>query len=1286
MQSSFGSFTRKYALSKTLRFELKPVRNTEKMLIDNGIFSEDGIRKEKYEKVKRYFDRFHREFVEASLKDVELEGLDSYFIIFQKWQKDKKDKQLLLDLQKKEKALRKSIVNAFDTYADKLVKGKYKHLKLKNSNIDILFEEGVFAILSDRYGLEEEAHFLNEETGEIVTIFDDWKGFVGYFKKFFETRKNFYQSDGKATAIATRAIDQNLRRFCDNLVTLEKLKEKIEFSEVENNFGKSVEAIFDVDAYDTYILQNGIDLYNRIIGGETMENGEKKKGINELINKYRQDYKGEKLPFLKTLDKQILSEKEKRSFGIESEDQLFEVLSQFLVQSSEKISLLRNLFDAFIDQNDNFDREKVYLSREALNTITYRWMDDGDSFEKSLFDVFKKVKDNSAKYKKEDNSYSFPDFISIRRIEIALESGFDQKTFWKSRYYRENDKQGILSGDETLSKQFFLILRQEFERLFRNNGINQETRESYEGGYDISCPKFEQFLKSETRKINQETKVVIKDFSDDVLHIYQMGKYFSLEKKRVWNMEYEMDSLFYTHPETGYMLFYVDAYETIVQKYNDIRNYLTKKPYSEEKWKLNFENGSDFLGGWDQNQETKKYGTILRKDDKYYLGIFKKKYRNDIFRKEESGSWSRKIDQAYDVTSECYEKMEYKSIADASKDISLLLSRASEQNLRLFDPSERVLKIKETASFKKGDQFNLQDLHYLIDYYKTTIPLYRNWQFYKFSFSDTEVYKNITEFTDEIARDGYKLWFEKISATYIEEKNDAGELYLFEIYNQDFATGKTGKKNLHTMYWEGLFSVENMKEFPLKLNGEAEIFYRPKSIEVEKEKRCKSGREITKNKRYTEDKIFFHCPITLNRGKGEVMYFNQHINEMLSENPGINVIGVDRGEKHLAYYSVINQHQEILESGSLNVINGVDYDKKLAEKSKNRKQAYKDWQSVEAIKELKKGYVSQVVHTLVDLAIKYNAIIVLEDLNMRFKQIRGGIEKSIYQKLEKALIDKLAFLVMKGERDPEKAGHLLNAYQLTAPFESFQKMGKQTGILFYTQASYTSKIDPLTGWRPNLYLKYSNAKKAQGDIQHFSSIIFNKEKNRFEFTYDVKSFQTLKQWPKNTVWTICSCVERFRWNRTLNQNKGDYDHYADMTESFKKLFGEYHIDRESDIKKQIEVLPIVGNEKFFKDFIFFFNLICQIRNTDPKKEKNDPLGDFILSPVEPFFDSRRAGDFGENLPKNGDDNGAYNIARKGLMILDTLNTFKKTGSLREMKWGDLYISQSDWDTFAQKKR
>lgn len=93
--------------------------------------------------------------------------------------------------------------------------------------------------------------------------------------------------------------------------------------------------------------------------------------------------------------------------------------------------------------------------------------------------------------------------------------------------------------------------------------------------------------------------------------------------------------------------------------------------------------------------------------------------------------------------------------------------------------------------------------------------------------------------------------------------------------------------------------------------------------------------------------------------------------------------------------------------------------------------------------------------------------------------------------------------------------------------------------------------------------------------------------------------------------------------------------------------------------------------------------MCQIRNTDQDKEGDE--NDFILSPVEPFFDSRRAKQFGENLPQNGDENGAYNIARKGIIILNKITKYKQTnGDDQKMSWGDLYVSNQDWDNFASK--
>lgn len=133
------------------------------------------------------------------------------------------------------------------------------------------------------------------EDDESKSMLEEFKGFTTYFTGFHENRKNMYSAEAKSTAIAFRLINQNLPKFIDNMTTVEKvcdmLSKDIETAEKElQNIldGKAIKDFFDVDNYSAFLTQEGIDRYNQVIGGISVNEKTKIKGINEYINLHNQ--------------------------------------------------------------------------------------------------------------------------------------------------------------------------------------------------------------------------------------------------------------------------------------------------------------------------------------------------------------------------------------------------------------------------------------------------------------------------------------------------------------------------------------------------------------------------------------------------------------------------------------------------------------------------------------------------------------------------------------------------------------------------------------------------------------------------------------------------------------------------------------------------------------------------------------------------------------------------------------------------------------------------------------
>ena len=501
---------------------------------------------------------------------------------------------------------------------------------------------------------------------------------------------------------------------------------------------------------------------------------------------------------------------------------------------------------------------------------------------------------------------------------------------------------------------------------------------------------------------------------------------------------------------------------------------------------------------------------------------------------------------------------------------------------------------------------------------------------------------------------------------------------------------------MHTLYWKMLFDAENLKDVVYKLNGQAEVFFRKASIKEEDKivhkansaienkntqnlkKQSVFEYDIVKDKRFTLDKFQFHVPITMNFKARGINNINAEANRFINENKDIHIIGIDRGERHLLYLTLIDSKGLIKHQFTLNEIineyNNIeyrtDYRQLLDKREGNRDEERRNWKTIESIKELKEGYLSQVIHKISRLMVKYNAIVVLEDLNLGFIRGRQKVEKSVYQKFEKMLIDKLNYLVDKNKESGE-AGGTLHAFQLTNKFESFQKMGKQSGFLFYVPAWNTSKMDPVTGFVNLIDTRYESVEKAKALMEKFASVKFNSRKGYFEFEINNYSHFSGKAEGTRQQWTICTYGTRIENFRNPEKNSKWDNREIIITEALKKLFADAHIDISGNLKEQISL----QNEKsFFESFLHLLKLTLQMRNS---KTYTDI--DYIISPVADsngvFYDSRNCGDY---LPANADANGAYNIARKGLWIVEQI---KQNPDPKKLK---LAISNKEWMNFAQQ--
>lgn len=1086
------------------------------------------------------------------------------------------------------------------------------------------------------------------EDREVMAVF---AGHTGYFTEYNMVRRLLYEAKPLNGSVAYRLVNENLPVFLKNRQVMQKLLSSAAagcvarvYRDFEEYLGVcSLHEMFETGYYDRLLTQKGIDVYNLVLCGRSLEDGTKVKGLNEYINLHNQKAgAADRLPMFGKLNKMILSDR----CSISWLPAKFEDDNELLTAVAEAYDALADADGGGIMQLGGMFRRlcpetlgAVYVPAKSLNNMSSRLTGRWNAWCDALVDAHR---------------------CQVRVTRRMTEEKIHEKAkalFEKKKVWSLGEIAGALDAYENTddaAQRLVDRLKNMFGGGEKDLAVQAAVCRKMAGRWlDYRYPDSRQLIADE------HGVTAVKNLLDSLMDIKQVLGWFmggAAEEGR--------DTQFY-----GQLAEVFEKLIPLGPLYNMVRNYLTRKPYSTEKMKLNF-GYSGLMAGWDADKLGESGAFLARRGTDMYLAVLRKGAKV-------------KLPQGSGAAGD-YERVVYKQVSGAFRTLPKIFF------------SEKWLaggKVELPAGLKqgydrkrhlKGEGFDLAFCRRLIDYFKECIRHYDGWQVYGFRFSGTESYQDISQFYNEVENQAYYINYEPLDGAGVDALVRAGDIYLFRIYNRDLSPYARGRKSLQTLYYQMLFDPRNRADVVYKLNGGAAMYFRKASLNPSRpthpagipianknplnpKKTSVFDYDIIKDRRYTVDKFEFHFSITVNCNCRQTALVNRVADEFIRSTPDLHVIGINRGENNLVYVSVIDLDGHIVEQRSLNLISSgtdgrgcvTDWQQKLAERAGERTEARRSWMSVKQITDLKQGFISQAVHEVVELLYKYKAVIAIEDLDDKFKQSRRMFEKEVYSRFEESLVSKLNFLVDKTRR-AEEVGGLLHGLQLTALADEAGDY-KQNGIVFKVPTWYYSMTCPATGFINFFKVKYKNVKLAQEFFSGFRSIRYVPQSGRFEFDFDYAAF-TEKCKGGRTEWTVCT--HGLRYDRQLKKE-------VDITAEMRQLLSSHGIEFSSGADIREDVLRQNG-KAFFEPLMRLFGLTLQMRNFRTSGD------DYLVSPVADDCGQVFCSDDGlPGMPDCGDANDAYNIARRGLMFVREIRE-------SEDSFVKLRMSLADWVSFVQK--
>lgn len=1191
MNLTNNDFENLYGVTKTLRFKLIPNESTKQWLEKDKTIVLEKEFISNTEVVAALLDNYHKNYIREKLADLDMKKFVKAAANYLHTKQENGHGEYkiyfrddaITDTDDEPRAAYYALMNdILEHVSCKLYKEEFKSTKQSLLLMKEMFYDG-----------------LSEEDKNIVDIC------MKHVPAFDALRTNRLLLYGiKEGSVA--------KRIFDNVMKVAQIRNTIA------TFPHEFELFFNKYELKDMYLYNGIGLfgfgvddiakYNSFILGYKGEDGKIVPGLNMIINHYNQVAKDKKLPILNPLYKIPMfdgSDVETKKY-IETDQECIDMMFELIGETKDLFTNM-DIEDLFT----NVDLSKTYLKKSAISYVSSEYYGSW----KHIYDKIKGYYDSTlgnqnskpAKYDKDRNKWVYG------HTEFDL----------------------LFLNDCTNTEMHTRLLKRMVVIFDKIKVACEEQHELF----DIEYPK--------DRRLQSDSDMVttIKAILDNYIELNRIVSLFIVPEDK------DIDDKFYTqHSELLSLFNKANSY------YNLIRNYCTKKIDNSGKIRCLFGN-PNFGSSLDKDLVKTTGNAIIKIDTDYYFAAVPK------YKVNRKSPFKTIMSELPESNMGC-EMMYYKQLSDSFKTLPgiLLNEKRFERLSEEYGLTEEIMELYNMYKLRKSIEWDKKEEAKIIAYYIDAIGKHSTLSTYPLIFKNPEDYDGLNEFYNHLDSQTYSLDFVPINKDLLMDYVNEGSIYLFKIYARHLngTSAANGHKSIQSMYFREIFEGDRLNVY--KLLSIAKVFWRP--IKVDKRDtiihpagtpipfKTKDGSrtfayDIIKNKRYTEEHFEFHITINANPIAGKARSINSKILDMLKATDGdFNVLSIDRGEQNLIYYTVFNSISlDILEQGTLNIIDGQNYHKLLtATSTQIRENQSERWKYDNQIKNIKTGYLNLVIRKVTDLIFKYDAIVVMEKLSKEFKSSRRHIGIDVYSQFEKALITKLNLYVDK-HKGVDELGGIRHPLQLTNEFVSFKKIGLQNGIIFYVDPAFTSKIDPKTGYIDRFgSLKYKNINDTKEFISKINFI--SRTDNCIKFGIDMSKFF---EYALDHEWWTLTVMEnvndsRIEWYSDENRGGMMKSQLIDsLYDQWVKFFNKYDIEEQSDLLNKS--LP----KNCYSDFIRLFKLTTQIRNINIGGEG------FVLSPVKlndkEFFDSRKGY---PNLPTNPDANDAYCIGIKGLSMIEKL--------------------------------